>query len=256
MRIISKFKDYYDSAMGHGMDLSVIFKRDENVVFSNYSMEPIGKDSDLQPYKEFRPALGVAEIYYKYLTINFAGIIILFCGEMYRCVRVKVHRADIIRSIPGKDILPPDEYHHFYDIHSLTKFLTKLGIPDEVYSDYSLLAWHHRNKNSRLDLLKEFFDRPKVAKSYMDAIHLKRIIYASYLEDDRLHKVVTEPNLSEYEFVKVMPPTIAYQEIEMFLSGVLGQANAEPINISDKDRIYQHGFDKKSFRKEPTKNRR
>ena len=56
--------------------------------------------------------------------------------------------------------------------------------------------------------------------------------------------------LKDYEFYKKFDSFAAFQEIQMFLSGVLGNKENEIIVVSDKDKIAQHGFDKFSFRKD------
>lgn len=63
--------------------------------------------------------------------------------------------------------------------------------------------------------------------------------------------VITNPKLVSLRFQQVVNPYLAYQEIEMFLP--LMYPKEEPPNISDKDRIIQHGFDKQSFRKQKSK---
>jgi len=58
--------------------------------------------------------------------------------------------------------------------------------------------------------------------------------------------------LSEYEFARIIDPYAIFQEIEMYLSGVLCNKENGNVSISDKDRIKQHGFNNASFRKQPT----
>ena len=62
---------------------------------------------------------------------------------------------------------------------------------------------------------------------------------------------IINPLLKDYEFYKVFDTFQAFQEIQMYIGGVLGSKENEIIKISDKDKINQHGFDFKwSFRKE------
>ena len=58
------------------------------------------------------------------------------------------------------------------------------------------------------------------------------------------------------EFYKVIDAFTAFQEISMFIGGVLGIGEKEIVEIEDKYKIGQHGFDKWSFRKEPSKKKR
>jgi hypothetical protein len=45
----------------------------------------------------------------------------------------------------------------------------------------------------------------------------------------------------------------AYQELDMFVSGVMAPENKPMVAIDDKHKAYQHGFDCYSFRNGPTK---
>lgn len=63
-------------------------------------------------------------------------------------------------------------------------------------------------------------------------------------------------SLSAVKFFTQTAPFELYQELDMYISGVLGSQAKEVINISDKDRIHQHGFDEYSFRKPPEEKKR
>jgi len=60
-------------------------------------------------------------------------------------------------------------------------------------------------------------------------------------------------SLGALQFYKLFSPTQAYQQIDMYLSGILAAENRPMVEISDKVRAQQHGFDCNSFRKSPTK---
>jgi hypothetical protein len=61
------------------------------------------------------------------------------------------------------------------------------------------------------------------------------------------------PILKDYEFYKVVDAFTAFTELQMFIGGVLGVGEKEIVEIEDKYKIGQHGFDKWSFRREPQK---
>ena len=69
-------------------------------------------------------------------------------------------------------------------------------------------------------------------------------------------KIIINPNLKEFKFYKVIDSFQAFQEIQMFIGGVLGSNENEMIEIADKYKIKKHGFDKWSFRKEPQKKKK
>ena len=64
------------------------------------------------------------------------------------------------------------------------------------------------------------------------------------------------PILKEFEFYKVVDAFTAFTELQMFIGGVLGVGEKEIVEIEDKYKIGQHGFDKWSFRREPTKKKK
>ena len=77
-------------------------------------------------------------------------------------------------------------------------------------------------------------------------------IYDSERRKPRTSDALTiDPILKDYEFYKVVDAFQAFQEISMFIGGVLGRGEKEIIVVEDKYKIAQHGFDKWSFRKEP-----
>ena len=71
--------------------------------------------------------------------------------------------------------------------------------------------------------------------------------------DGRDKLFIINPLLKDYEFYKVIDPFKAFTEIQMFISGVLGTGEKDIVEVEDKYKIAQHGFDKWSFRKEPEK---
>lgn len=80
------------------------------------------------------------------------------------------------------------------------------------------------------------------------------------LMDDKIitavinHKqIIQNPRLTDWQFFKKQDPNSCFQEISMFLEN-MSAPDRVPVVIEDKYRIEQHGFDKQSFRKAPTKN--
>jgi hypothetical protein len=62
--------------------------------------------------------------------------------------------------------------------------------------------------------------------------------------------------LKKHSFYRVFPTAVAYQEISMYLGGVLGQGNPVIPEISNDDMITSKGFNlKNSFRKEKKKSK-
>jgi len=66
-------------------------------------------------------------------------------------------------------------------------------------------------------------------------------------------KLIYNPVLKDIEFYKVIDSVTAFQEVSMFISGVLGGNSPEMVQLEDKELIQKHGFNKLSFRKEKQK---
>ena len=86
-------------------------------------------------------------------------------------------------------------------------------------------------------------------------------------EWDEIHRchyeviVQTNPCLRDLSFQKVFDPFMTFQEISMFLGGVLARPDRPMLTITDEVKAQQHGFDKHSFRamkrdKKPRKSNR
>jgi len=64
---------------------------------------------------------------------------------------------------------------------------------------------------------------------------------------------IVNPILRDLQFARCRNPFSVFQDIQSYISGVLG-CNEKPITqVSDEIKIAKHGMDKTSFRKSPTK---
>lgn len=107
-----------------------------------------------------------------------------------------------------------------------------------------------REKKSILsDIFSDYFN----TDINVDTIKIHHTFDTPYL-DFFCNKVFKTPSLSDLDFATTVSPFTAYQNIEMFISGVLGGSSPKTLEISDIHRLEAHGFDKKkSFRKEKSK---
>lgn len=70
------------------------------------------------------------------------------------------------------------------------------------------------------------------------------------------HWHVDQAILNRLDFARAVPPHLLFQEIEMWLGGVLAGPAKPTVQISDADRAAKHGMDHTSFRRPPSKKRR
>jgi len=211
MLIVSKLKDYYDSAIGvGGVDKTCVFQRQEV------------KIKDANPFKKLLPKRLVSNKTETVCTMFVVG----FCGKLY----VGAHFANTPHPSPKNKF----KSFYMYGKEAIEGSLRARGLKER--------AIYYYIKTAKIPKIIDQLDN----KSNLDLFFEYKVPIFTFGT-----KLVLNPRLKRFEFYKVFDSYSAFQEIHMFLSGVLGNKEKETINISDMDRLTAHGFDKKtSFRKE------
>lgn len=237
MYIISKNKDYYDGVVGTmGVDKTIVYER------STIETE----DSKDMP-KEFQPSINQSwnnrrdnhflNVGYmrteskKYNDVD--SFIIGFCGKLYLGWKFyynvkKIDERSVIVDAVKTDII--------YGFENAKKYLKSGFWKDTTQED--------------IDYILKY-----------DSINMFRTLNSPIFIYDTSRPsngstLIINPILKDYEFYKVVDSFTAFQEIQMFIGGVLGIGEKEIIEVEDKYKIPQHGFDKWSFRKESVKKNR
>jgi len=209
MRLHSDFHDYYDNAVGYGVDEKVHYNRYKKAVaieLKSYLERPFHRNSG----------------------------VIGFCGRTYPFI--ELHKFD--RNFQEEDGLGDftvvetrfafdiDEYHSLENEWS------------EFSDDFYLYSADIKIKQFYVDWAlnsDEIFIKNKVP-----------VWMAKYYADQT--NGVLNPRLQDYGFNKIKDSFTAFQEISMYLSNILVEQK-ELVTIDYKHRIEQHGFDlKTSFR--------
>lgn len=232
MRILSKFKDYYDSALAFGEDATLIYKRVEFII-------PLNK-LDIDWLKELRKKEPNVSRHTEYNGLSrghrFEDIsesfIIGFCGKLYPCIHLKISAS--------KEV-----YAYSYDevISFLKKY--KLHKTLEDFEEDDNWFWNSKKNlidffNLKADDFQKFFLESKTPVFKIDFNGGKR---------ENEPRVILNPQLDEVSFVRVIDPFTAYQELSMYIGGVLGINEPETIEISDKMMRQKKGFNNISFKK-------
>lgn len=254
MLILSKTHDYYDSvAKTSGVDKTVVFNRVET--------ESIDIVLEARLPQQFR-----GEDDGGFATLYKFGIL-GFCGKLYPvCVEHKASDSSTTATIPT---ITENKVTFIYDhvkieeiwfkyprtfAHSWHKknFLSKTGKKNinDRWNDYKRLLSNTSSLNNIfVDKQVPYF----VATDGMLDVYNRFSILGSesYSWKTTLNKkkIALLPSLNDLQFYRVMNPQTAFQEIYMYLSGVLGVGDKPMIKIEDKHKISGHGFDKWSFRK-------
>ena len=238
-------KDYYDGVAGStGIDKTIVYEREENElpdmevpIFFVHQSHSWQKNRN-SAFVNFRYYQLKKEYQKKYPMMNY--FIIGFCGKLY--VGWKLYYEKSIGIINELCI------DYIYDENLI------LSMIDDKSS------W----RGKFFDNLNEIknFDALNIFRKYHSPIFLFDCNYnvtninlnRLYSHNNKNPKFIINPTLKDYEFYKIFDSFQAFQEIQMFLGGVLGSNEKNIVEVEDKYKIAQYGFDKWSFRKEPNKN--
>lgn len=235
MKIISKVHDYYDSAAAYGVS-DVYWKRQNDILYR--------KDRQLE------------EIMRKASCWGGTPTIIMFCGKAYGCIYLqgpgwppeyylvvrqedfdiyrKIYESGLNPPLPGRwpELDPRPNRWRPKDAYSNQGFQAFLRDIEQIECEP-----YHREYNAPILSINSISLDAQVG--YQDTSGRYR----------RMVTVQTNPSLKAIGFQRVKDAFTAYQEIDSYLSGVLGVDANPTVQISDTHRLEGHGFDKRtSFR--------
>lgn len=244
MRIISKFHDYYDSVQSVGYDPNLIYHRVQN----EYRIELrqhyyYGRNPDNFIMPEGMPTFSESFLMHVSPMVQRGGasfmpdrgtlFLIGFCGKYYLALEQTV-------TVPPYNF---SESEYLHDKDSAVKFFQERRKNQPEREVFGILG--ECTVNPFADSLEPF--RALNAPVFRMDLRNYRSIFS-------LEKTLTvNPELAAMQFYRVFDPFTAYQEIAMFLSGVLGWPENAMVQISDEDMRDAKGFDEWSFKKKPTK---
>lgn len=244
MKIVSKTHDYYDRAMGHGHDDHVLFlrnyeeyKNERALAYTNKNSYPTHLTFLAQRGKMLPLSFQHARTPSKdYADISLYPFWVLVAGKLYP-------GAQIYRT---SKVMGENKTHYLYDRGEIESVLAEhdLGLDGKRKSKRTWWGGIYNFESLSYD---EFFALKGSQVHEVDCIEngvVTAVTMHNYL--------YVNPVLAKYEFYRCLDAWQAFQEISMYL-GNLASPDNTPVTISDKDRIMQHGFDKYSFRKAPSK---
>ncbi|BCG04716.1 hypothetical protein PPGU19_092840 (plasmid) [Paraburkholderia sp. PGU19] len=252
MRILSPFKDYYDTAMAHGSDQSRVFVRNPET-----SELKLDRDGD-GVWDRYGQLAGIADAF----ELRRGGVcldacVVLFCGRIYKALRVHRLSSEAMKSTSGSK---PSEVEEriFYDGSEARHYLEGLLGPHWMKKKrQSFLEYDNPLANGTLaERLERYFQQQGSAELMQWSVE-NRTAIAVLRVGGRFEKsfLKINPPLKNFQFYRLFGPVEAFQELDMFWGGVLALESRPTLSISDKDRIAQHGFNARSFRKDPSKKR-
>ena len=231
MYIISKFKDYYDGAVGMGIDKSIVYNRNTN----GEKYEQVRK---YETFKELMPKTkfpfvrhndfdmdnfhtNSKSIYYKVDTF-----VVGFCGKYYLGFRFS-------RKRKSNNVEITDEHKYVYDIEEAKK---EISFEDRY-------SWQKTKRTSRELIMFnkvinkiENFDNSEIFVKNRTPIFLIK----NFGQDHNSGLLVINPLLKDVDFYKIVDTYTAFQEIQMYMSGVLGtNEDGHDTNQTEKEKVQQ-----------------
>jgi hypothetical protein len=213
MVLHTNFRDYYDSAIGFGVDKKVHFNRftkETEIILKTQNNWPVHSQSGL----------------------------IGFCGKTHPLI--KLHKFDK-RVLCDLETARPKIIEVYYS-YSFEAY-------EEKETEWDDLSWdfHGYWDRSRKMKLKQYFSE----WSFENDTLFRKLgvpIWVKNFGWTAKQTGIVNPRLKDYQFDRVKDSTTAFQEISMYISNILVEQKEVAV-VEDKYRIQQHGFDvKSSFR--------
>lgn len=221
MLIVSKQKDFYDGVVGTvGVDKTIVYNR--NMIEIDEKNYPLIFKNKYRGIQNDSPLLRLGDyVRYNY-DIAYGYFIIGFCGKLY--VGWKMYSK---KNLNSPTIIT-------YDFNQISQHINGHK--------------HWGNIENDLDYVNNYDALPLFRELNTPVFVYDGKFSATLFGNNS--QLVINPILNNYNFYKVVDSFTAFQEIQMFLGGVLGGNEKEIIEVADKYKILGHGYDKWSFRKE------
>ena len=251
MRIIHG-KDYYDTAQSMGQDETLTFVREKDraladQAFFRYNQElrrsfhiklRDRKTSHPIPFDGYREGLYTP----RGRLFALSGVIVIFCGKIHH--GLKIDHYDDARTLTETSVQWTEA--------AFLKWLDRAGLAvDKIQDRY--YDWEGPSKSQLT--ADQIIGVNDVSRALVAWLIANRIVAAirvppvRYWRDEPGSWAINSDGLGAVEFYKVYAPVIAFQDIAMWIGGVLPASANPTVTISDTVRLEKHGFDRKaSFR--------
>jgi hypothetical protein len=234
MLIISKYRDYYDKVVGtDGIDKTLIFKRELTEC----------KNSEITFNINYNVPSKLSWSRLHAVTPQYTPFIIGFCGKLYIGYKFNWTESTVFKTFEKSEIL--------YDKEKILAKIIKNIKPENIKKIKQQLKDLYTNVHGKD--FHEIFQTQNVPYFYATVSNSK-LKYVKIGSKYQIKKGTSfdvnklNPILNDYDFFKLFDPFTAFQEISMFLGGVLGTYEDKTIEIDDKYRMAASGYDKTSFR--------
>lgn len=249
MRIIGGH-DYFDSAMGFGIDKTVVLNRTVHADTPVARFKDCGLNYPHQETIDLRGAQRLNSRIYDYETkhhsFSFEPMVTWFAGVRYGGIAAKIHNNKSRASV---------QREFFWDKNAFANFLTELGVEVKKNigwnSNYlfnaNSLEDHFDNKGSQSE--QAWLIEAGISIAILNVAHAYR--GGNGYEENAGWRFDCD-GLKELGFMKVLDAYSAFQDLSQWVGGVLPRPSAPMVDITDeKTQLQKHGMDKWSFKTMP-----
>jgi hypothetical protein len=233
MYIITKKKDFYDGVVGTmGIDKTIVYNRETQIFEDRSEFPKAFRPNNLYNTRWQNHFLNVNH-YQNFKNNKYSenhSFIVGFCGKLY--IGWKFYR-----EVPDNNGYSDMETYITYDREFVKKNVKTVGWHSNLMDDLNYIDTYNSMDIFRNLKVPIFIYDNDYNRTSINAYRSKSVF-------------ITNPILNDYEFYKVFDSFAAFQEVQMFMGGVLGSGEKEIIEVEDKYKITEHGFDKYSFRKD------
>jgi len=231
MRIISKFKDYYDYiAHLYGSDPMIVYHRkdlDKGVVKGNvcyYDTINITKKSSFGHFTfSAQGRLSPDSADYKWRMYDLMYLCIN--GSSYLCLR--------------DTSIPKSSWQYYENIPGASEHVT--------IRYFNPKKWYWVNTKLTIGQLNGTVVFPELVEICRELQAPVFLFKVNHLIDDKVEFVIEGkvPVLSELGMAKIYPPTQLYQDLSYFMANTIRPSpdTTPPVKLTDTQRISQRGFD-------------
>lgn len=240
MRIISKTQDFYDSALGLGEDRSVVYVRENRRaqgIEGGLAAELAKAPCASRFYGSSTGAYAIDDGFYPH--------VLLFCGKAYPFFE---HDERSYASWPALGL----QINHLWSAEDVHATIAR-RLPARAHADYDRVVQARIFTHAPFvrGMVEAFFGTRFDERAILDLHHRHRspAILLGISRLDRKPFSEIDPVLKEIGFFRRLGPYETFQEISMFMGGVLNGSERPAARIADPMRFLKHGFDRWSFRR-------
>lgn len=231
MRILSNFHDYYDGVQKQDQDRSIIYNRETKQVTE-------GRD------RSGRTVTNQMNYYVNTFGWHHIG----FCGVVYPAL--KLNDQFFVHNF-GREHYCSGHEDYIYSLEELDSFIED-SCSEKIQKQYFQNREYYRRAD-RNDYKRLFNgEYCKLYSSHFTKYDCPVFVIRHNKSSGADVEIIINPVLKDYQFFKKVDTFTAYQELSMYLGNIAEPRKTIP-HIDDKTMAEIKGFDKFSFRKEPTK---